>query len=202
MTAGHVHQLASQLVPSVSPGGVITIDTNVDSDDLRILTHAFIIQEWHLFLDNVFAEVIAYNLLHTTMPGFSKMSIKVDFNDIDLSSASKARKCICGKLKEAFSFEGYDEKIDIIKKLIDLQPYFGTELPFMKKSVIVRNIFQHQKGEVYPSDLTRLGGSLTLLNDANTSVSFNVGDKLKISKAEIKELYKMLNNITNNLQVK
>lgn len=202
MTAGYVHQQASQMVSSASSGGSITIDTRVDSEDLRILTHAFIIQEWHIFLDNVFAMVIVHKLLHKkVISNFPKMNVKIDFSDVDLSTVSKARNYICDKLKETFSYDPYDEKIDKIKKLVDLKPYITTELPFIKKNVIVRNIFQHQKGVVSSGDLTRLGGSLTLLGDANAPVSFNAGDQLHISKTEIKALYETFHNTTKNLQV-
>lgn len=203
MTAGYVHQQASALCESMSSsGGSITIDPQkVDSEDLRILTHAFIIQEWHLFLDNVFVGVVEDKLCHAKKPNLPRMNIKLDFEDVDLSTIAKTRRYIFRKLKETFSFEGYDEKIDRIKKIVDLTTYYNTELPFIKKNVIVRNIFQHQKGIVSQDDLSRLGGSLILLDDANVSVSYNAGEKLKMSKPEINELFQTLGRVTNNLQV-
>jgi hypothetical protein len=201
MTVGYVQQQVSKLTPTESTGDTIIINTEVNSEDLRILTHAFIIQEWHIFLDSIFAKVITYKLYHRNMiPKIPKMNIKIDFEDIDLSTKSKARYYICDKLKETFSYDPYDEKIDKIKKLVNLQSY-DTELLFIKKNVTVRNIFQHQKGIVYPRDLAKLGGSLTLLDSKNNSVAFKANDNLKISKIEINKLYETIDKITENLQV-
>lgn len=200
MTVGHVHQQASQAVSGTTSGGIITINTEVNSEELRILTHAFMIQEWHLFLENVFEKTVNYNLLNKRMPKFQKMVMKIDFEDVDLSTGPKARIYVCDKLKRTFSFESYDEKIAKTRKLVDLQN-FTNELHFIKKNVIVRNIFQHQKGIVSSHDLERLGGKLSLLDDNGSSISFKNKSKLTISKAEINELYEKFKKITQNLQV-
>lgn len=189
----------NQSISRESQSEDIIINPSAQGEELRILTHAFIIQEWSLFLDEIFAEILSFYIKQGKSSQLT-FNMKIDISQIDFTTVARARDSIVEQFKESFSFNPYDEKIKSVKKLLSLKSV-DNELKFIKKNVIIRNIFQHHRGKVRQKDVEDAGGDLVVLDNSNCEEKYEVGDKLQISKNQIKKLFENMVKVTKKVEV-
>lgn len=159
---------------------------DVAIDKLRILTHALVVQEWQIYLDASFEKAITQSLAKGSVP--KTQLISVDMSEIHWGKLSSIRKGLARQLRERFSFLSYDAKMGNLRKLY----VFGSSDRIrvrMKTHVIVRNVFQHNRGVVRSDDLKRLGlAALVLYRKRSPPRSFKAGAPITLATNDIEEL--------------
>lgn len=119
------------------------------------LFHAYSVQAWHGFLDNVFETMLEEHFSSRAV--YEIRSIPVHFSSSQ-DTPERLADNVRMRALEHFSIRmSSDEKLSVIAKA------FNTDLPedlrqSIRKHVVVRNVFQHSRGTLRPRDLVQLQG--------------------------------------------
>ena len=96
------------------------------------------------------------------------------------------------QLQEGFAFGPYEGKVKLLRR------WFGardtkTTWEELRTHVIIRNVFQHNKGKLRARDIQRLGlESITLTDDTGKTLPFRSGDQLRLSKRDVQRLSELM----------
>jgi len=183
-----VSNSSAQFVPGPSP----------DRSDVLILVQATIIQEWQIFLDDVFEAVVRYYLKIGQQSKLSPQSLNV--GDIDSSSISNMRKSIARAARERFSFDGYDDRVRRVRKIFGLQGE-DNSIGVLKKHVEMRNIFQHNRGEVRDSDLARIGSAHFEIREESEVKTYKAGEEIVLTYTEVECLVETIRTFSEKFEV-
>lgn len=165
--------------------------------DLLVLIHATLIQEWLIFLDCVFGEAVLHYLKEGLPSRLPSMSFKL--NKVKPESLVQMRKSICNSAKDSFSFTSYPRKITTLLKLFDVEINENIQAE-MKKHVTVRNIFQHNRGLVKESDLAEGQQYFELLNERGGKSKYYRDEKIILSFPEIENLNQIIKNYSEKFE--
>jgi len=168
--------------------------------NVRILVHAIVIQEWHIFLNEVFGEAVMYYLKGGKLnkPPSGQLELK-RFNAT--RKITEMRENIYDSAKERFGGLGYKDRIDKLRGIFGISS--DEFCKTIKKHVMIRNIFQHHRGIVRKSDIKEIaepGQDINVLNDDGDVRSFSAGMKIVLSNAEIEELLKAIEKYSEVFQ--
>ena len=156
--------------------------------NVLILVHAIVIQEWHIFLNEVFGEAVMYYLKGGELNKLP--SGQLELKRLNATrKITKMRENIYDSAKERFGGLGYKDRINKLRGIYGISSDEFCEM--IKKHVIIRNIFQHHRGKVRKSDIkeiAELGQDINVLDDDGDVRSFSVGMKIVLSNAEIENL--------------
>lgn len=202
MAMGQAATQVSQVHSAGTGSKQINITVSPKNEELLILTHAFIIQEWQIFLDNIYEKVLTYTIRSAGKSKLDKCCIRADFDvlSVDFSSTAKVRDSIVGIARSSFAFDTYDSKIKWLRKAFETE-CCSSQLEFIRKNVNIRNIFQHHKGIVKPDMIRKMGGKLTITDDDGNEKEYLSEEKLSISKKEIMQLIDSIKGVTAELEV-
>lgn len=168
--------------------------------------HGRMIQEWYFFLKQIFGEAILFHLKNRNLSRFPSITIrKINLRELKpTSKVTELRKSLCFMFKESFSFEPYDQRINLIKKFFitnDIEQNVKREV---KKHVLFRNSFEHHNGIIRDDDLRKIGRSgqrIEIMNDQGDMISVGEGEPIKLYKPEIEQLYKAIKEYSTGLQL-
>lgn len=195
---------AERIVSSgTSSAKVLTHSIFTDSlqaSDILVLVHAGLVQEWTLFLDSVFSEIVLYYL---KIRDPAKLpSQKVDLRRIDPKNLTTIINTISDAAKMSFSFQAYEDKIHTLRdtfslKSSQLDPPLKDYLELwdfeMTKHVEIRNIFQHSRGKVRPTDLDKIGRTyFDLLDDNGNKIKYTKDHEIVLTLKEIEHLNEII----------
>lgn len=205
---GRAQQAVTAAMVSTS-GGVCTggtartvnITVGQSVPELCQLTHAILIQEWHIFLDSIFKEAVLHYLKKRDTNRFPEQ-IELKLESLDLKDISALRRSISEAAAFSFSFKRYGDRIDKLCKLlaVSTDSNFNKFKVEMKKHILIRNCFQHSRGLVRPIDLPKCG-FVELTNDKGDKVPYKEGQKLDLSQADVIELKKIIEDFSQEFEV-
>ena len=132
--------------------------------------HGRIIQEWYLFLKQIFGEAILFHLKNRSLSRFPSITMrKVNLRELKpTSKITELRQSLCFILKESFSFLPYDRRIDLIKRFFITNHIEQNVRREIKKHILFRNSFEHHNGIIREDVLRQIGRSgqrLEIMND-------------------------------------
>ncbi|UCE07383.1 MAG: hypothetical protein JSW07_04960 [bacterium] len=182
----------------------VTIDASFLEDIQSIITLAQneLVQEWHKYLDEVFIEALRLCLndvkLHDRLP-----SMNLPLTELNVSRKPKIIESICIALREPFSFTKYHQKITKLEKLFAIKFESGTDLKKtydetsyeVDKHVMIRNVFQHNRGIITSDDFENIGKqnkTITILDENGKKYSLAENQKILLSLPEIKYLFSQI----------
>jgi len=178
---------------------------------LRTAIHGAMISEWDIFLNNVFGEAFLYMLESKNIPILVSIlslikNLNFNFEETIPTTEFELYEKIGNGAKDNFSFENHGIKLKTLKKLFIFDDIGNSsELEQeMKKQVQIRNIFQHNRGEVRKDDLIKIGREnqyLKIISDEEQSIEYREGNKIVLSKQEIENCYKTIEAYSKNCQV-
>jgi hypothetical protein len=168
--------------------------------DILTLVQAGMIQEWQVYLDNLFEAVVIYSFEVRDYSRLSSMILTIDITDIDAASLVKMRQSIATSARERFSFQAYDQKTRTICGMfgVDVQDNSVAEL---RKHVEIRNIFQHSRGIIRASDTARIGKGYFEIRDAQGIKKYGVNDRIVLTTSEVEHLESTLGALSKNFEV-
>ncbi|MGD9110023.1 MAG: hypothetical protein PVG93_03690 [Phycisphaerales bacterium] len=170
--------------------------------NILVLVHAIVIQEWHIFLNEVFAQAV----LHYMKGGKLK---KPPSGQLELRRLGATRKItemresIHDSAKERFGGLGYKDRIDRLRGIFGIS-FCGLD-EMLKKHVVIRNIFQHHRGKVRESDIKEIDEQyqdIDVIDDDGDVRSFSAGRKIVLSNAEIKKLQETIEKYSEKFEKK
>jgi len=160
--------------------------------------HAALVQEWLIFLESVFGRIVFHYLKTKTPEKLPSRHFYFSLKKVEPSSLVNIRKSIADIAKESFSFEKYENRIKILRNIFKIKESQLDETTKadiakmneeMKKQVTVRNIFQHNRGQIRKTDLEEIGKKhFKMLNEKGENVTYNEGDDIILSMQEIEKL--------------
>ena len=151
------------------------------------LTHGVLIQEWQHFLSGIFAEGVVYYL-----SGYDLDTPKITIKLKELNPTMKIaemHKNIASQAAESFD-NSYHHLLNQSCTLFKLKEFKKSESgKEMEKHVIIRNLFQHNKGKIRSQDIQKNDDKpFEILNDKKQQQSYKEGQKILLSLAEIEKL--------------
>ncbi len=172
-------------------GGVIEEGTWIGEAiaDLRTLTHSFLIQEWHRYLDESFEKGIRASLDKGRVPKMKTRLNRADLSQVTWKPLTKVRETLARHLTEIFSRLSYEERIDCLGDLYRFAECNEEARKWVKTHVQIRDLFQHSNGVVRFRDLKDLGvHAISLTDDSGKRHDFRKGQKIVLSRADLEEL--------------
>lgn len=170
-----------------------------DRQSIIALGQNELIQEWHIYLDDVFSEALRLCLCDREFHDRLPKQLPLQIPDLDWTCKSKMIESACVSQQERFSFIRYHDKISIVERLLGLT--FGAGSPEdtahkntayeVDKHVMIRNVCQHSRRQIRATDLRdvgREGRTIYVLDDAGNRCEFGEGQVIVLSLAEIVSL--------------
>ena len=119
------------------------------------LFHAYLVQAWYGFLDNVFERMLEEHFAGRAV--YEMASIPVQFKPSDDTPNSLADNILTRAAEHFANRTTPDEKLRLLVKArkVDLPDKLTLSI---RKHVVVRNVCQHNRGTLRPRDLVRLPG--------------------------------------------
>lgn len=191
-------------LPKTASAGIVSQQlppVDVPIGKHRILTHALVVQEWHIYLDESFELAITQSLKSNSIP--KKIILPgVDLKRVDWSDTDSIIRDLAQVLREKFAFLPYEEKIETLKKLfVFISAKRIRER--MRAHVTVRNAFAHHRGVIRHYDLKKLGllsSGLVLTDAKGAKHRFQADDKITLSTYDIKELVEVATEHSKDLE--
>lgn len=172
---------------------------SLKASDLLVLVHAGLIQEWNIFLDSVFGEVILHYLEigdRSNLP-----SQRFDLKKVDPRSLPVLRSSISNAARESFSFEPYNKKVEALCSIFNIKKNSDLDKE-MTKHVEIRNIFQHNRGEIRETDLEKIGQDCFEVLDGDGNIKqYRNGEKMLLGLPEIERLNKIIKQYSKKFEV-
>jgi len=167
--------------------------------DLLVFIQAGLIQEWNIFLDSIFGEVVLHYL---EIGDRSKLpSQRFYLDKLDPNNLPDLRSSISNAAKESFSFHPYDKRIETLCSIFNIQKNSSLDKE-MKKHVEIRNIFQHYRGEVRKTDIEKIGRNYFEVLDENKKIKkYYEQDKLELTLPEIEHLNQTIESYSEKFEV-
>jgi len=155
------------------------------------MIHSEMIQEWHTFLEKVFERRI-----YEIFSGGRAQRIKIDLqltlpDDIENNLAEAVQR----RAVQSFSVASYEKRLRMVIQLLGKPVKSGDErLLTIRKHKVIRDVIQHNKGELRERDLKELGvHEITMMGNAPfQQVTYKVGDIVTITHLEVDQLAKGL----------
>ena len=155
-----------------------------------------IIQYWFDFLAELYSFVINQNLNGSATFDIPKSKINIDFTKSNSDLIAWVRK----QSKNEFDFKSADEKLKIIKKITSADfNSISLDLSILKTNIQVRNILQHNNGEITQKDLKYLGRQNIEQDEGNKITYVSGGDKVSRTPFDIENLVISMKRIANQL---
>lgn len=120
------------------------------------MIHGFYVQAWSSFLDNIFENMLEKHFSGTQI--YKIQSMPVQFISIE-DTPDRLLENIKYRVSEHFSNQiALSDKIKVLEKSLEIN--ISPELKNnIKKHIVVRNVIQHNQGELRERDLRTLGSS-------------------------------------------
>lgn len=173
------------------------IKIDLSAPELFQLTHAILIQEWHIFLDSIFKEAVLHYLRKKRNDKLPK--IRLQLAKLDLEKPSTLRESISEEAKVAFSPMPYETRLSTLIKLLGISPDKNLKVK-MNNHRLIRNCFQHNRGVIRSRDLPACG-FFELINDKGEKVKYTEGQQLELSRADIIELNQIIKDFSRKFEV-
>lgn len=165
--------------------------------ELCQLTHAILIQEWHIFLDSIFKVTVLHYLMKKKRENLP--TIRLQLSGLDLETPSKLRVSIGEAAKVAFSSMSYQNRLGILMKLLNISLDENLKMQ-MNNHRLIRNCFQHNRGIIRPRDLPECG-FFELTNDKGEKVPYKEGQQLALSQTDVIELNQIIKDFSQKFEV-
>ena len=167
--------------------------------DLLVLVHAGLIQEWNIFLDSIFGEVLLYYL---EIGDRSKLpSQRFDLDKLEPKSLPDIRSSISNAAKESFSFDPYNKRIETLCGIFNIKKDSALDKE-MTKHVVSRNIFQHNRGEIRETDTAKIGQNhFEVLDEDGNRKQYTEGQKIVLTLPEIEHLNAVIKQYSEKFEV-
>lgn len=173
--------------------------------DVLVLVHSTMIQEWHIFLDSIFGEIVLHYLKNNMQSELIK--IMVNLKKVRSPDLITMQRTLSEAIKESFSRRAYDDKIGFLYKQFKIKN--GNKLKQLqaelKKHVEIRNLFQHSRGIVTEEALGKIGksprGYFILLNDKGEKTKYSKGKTIVLFEHEIDVLNKNIADYSKKFEV-
>lgn len=172
---------------------------NITIGRIRVAIHAGMINEWWIFLDQVYGEAILHNLKKNSFQ--KSCETDIDLKELRTKNINELLESISYASKTSFSFLSYKNKLDTLKSLFVTTDDSPSQE--MKKHVLIRNIFQHNRGQIREIDLEEIGRSnqhLELFDEKGNLNRYKAGDAIILSKIEVENCCKVIEKYSNNFQ--
>ncbi len=189
-----------QAAGSSSATGVTGSEGDISlTSGLTVPVQAGLIQEWHIFLDLVFRNVILRRL--ETGQAMGVPAVRLDLVKIEPGNLTAVRESIARAASEAFSYLPYEQRLDILCKIFGAKKDTREAL-FLRKHVDIRNLYQHNRGVVKQEDIVKRGGKpYDILQSDRSTKAYGAGDKIELTLSEIDKLIQMIVNFSKNFEV-
>ena len=201
---GRAQQAVSAAMVSPSGGAstagtarTVSIIVGQSVPELCQLTHAILIQEWHIFLDSIFKEAVLHYLKKKQSDKLPK--IRLQLAKLDLQKTSTLRESISEEATVAFSSMSYEIRLSKLRKLLNISPDENLKVK-MNNHRLIRNCFQHNRGIIRPRDLPACG-FFELVNDKGEKVKYKEGQQLALSQTDVIELNKIIKDLSQEFEV-
>ena len=172
---------------------------SLKASDLLVLVHAGLIQEWNIFLDSVFAEVVLYYLERGDRSALP--SQRVDLDKLDPKSLADLRSTISNAARESFSLEPYRKRIGMLTSIFSIKKDLALDKE-MTIHVVIRNIFQHNRGQIRPTDLAKIGqNGFEVLDEDGDKKQYTAGQKIELSLPELEHLKVIIKQYSEKFEV-
>jgi len=181
----------------IGPTNIVFNTSGIGLSELRVLIHAALVQEWHIFLESVFAEVTHHFLKGKQESKLPK--IKFQLKGLELKNINQLRKSISYSVKASYSFLPYKQRIGNLCKLLDVTIDSNLRRK-MEDHVTIRNIFQHNRGVIKPEDLPECG-YFELIDDNGIKRKYREKDQLVISQTDIDNLNQIIKDCSQKYEV-
>lgn len=163
-------------------------------DSFMILTHGVLIQEWELFLYDIFAE----GVIHYLSLGDPKFQLRVKELNPTIETVDM-RKHISDEIKK--TIRRHKEIFEKSRSLFKIEE--PELLKEMQKQVQIRHIFQHNRGKIRKQDIEAIEKqSFEIFDDENTLKSYGEGEKILLSQPEIQKLSDTIKKYSEAFQIK
>ena len=169
-----------------------------------IITHADLVQEWHIFLDAVFSNAV-FTYLQSNREIKLSNSNSIRFSDLSLVGV-KGKKDVFGRitesLAESFSFHSHKSKIEDLGRLFP-DKMDSTLLREIIKHIEIRNIFQHNRGQVRSDDLKKIGRPkqcFEVLDENGELAQYSEGQKIQLSLRELEKFVEMIEKVSHTYE--
>jgi|GEM_PF-6545697 len=147
-------QGTNQAVQELFAGWRSNIQAYSDNRDMPLeIFHAYFVQAWYSFLDNIFELILEQHFAGSKSYEIEPISVKFrSSEDTPANLADNIRQ----RVWESFSNRmSPDEKLKVIAKALNVS--FPQALKrSIRKHVLVRNVFQHNRGRLRVRDLRYL----------------------------------------------
>ena len=139
--------------------------------------HGLMIQSWHVFLADIYAEM-TYSTRHADKV-YSIGKIEVNINPEELSK-DYLPDAIRIRSTQKFKFYPTDKQLSIINKALEIVvDDLNPEIKKIKQEINVRNLIQHNKGIIREEDIERNNGNFTHVHQTESrNEVFYVGDRI------------------------
>ena len=94
-----------------------------------------IIQEWQIFLDELFEQVVRHYLQTCQEDKLPHQAL--DLNDIDPVSLVRMRKSVSLAARKKFSLHPYDDRLGRIRRIFGLEPEDGGPLIMVQRHAVI-----------------------------------------------------------------
>ncbi|RPJ78268.1 MAG: hypothetical protein EHM20_04300 [Alphaproteobacteria bacterium] len=195
--ASKLQAITNQTALGSQPQNIQTVPNQ--ESDVIILIQAALIQEWNIFLDSIFRDVVLFFLETCSVDRLP--AARFDIKKIVPTNLSNLRESIASAVSESFSFKPYDQKTEDICSIFNVKDVLPLR-SFLKKHVEIRNIFQHHRGVIRPSDLEKIGNNpFDILQEDKTKINYVSGDKIILTLSEINDLKKAIEDFSKKFEV-
>ena len=193
-------------MPPINDTHIPTVETSSQSSHPKEFTnryheyiHSILVQEWIIFLDNVFEKVIDFFLKRGRFERIPT-DFRIELKELDGRKLISLREGICNTSTESFSFQPYKKKIEILRKMFNKE--FEQEIQKqMQMHITIRNVIQHNRGKIRENDLKEAGvAKFKLLNNREKDRHLGVNEKLTLSDKDIEGLYSIIENFSKNFK--
>ncbi|ACK69881.1 hypothetical protein PCC7424_1438 [Gloeothece citriformis PCC 7424] len=169
-----------------------------DKDAIEKLFFSRAIQIWYDFLNRILESLVDSHLSgKKSYPKLNKIKqVNIDFKQIN---PDNFREQIILAIKDSFDFSKGLEKLQPLEKALEIK-IPQNEKYQIKKFIIVRNLIEHNQGQIRETDLNEMGVNIIKLYDQwGKEQEYKLNDKVEIGLDELRKVKEVFEKVANIL---